>query len=131
MKCYVYEIRIGSKVYIGGTTQDPQKRFDQHLEDLRNKSHSNFEMQNLFNLGGTPKPKVLWSSGDSDHYELARMENMFMQRRERGHLMNYKQAKPSDYSKKPFKRGGNALSVIIFLLFIAYIYIGELFHGKT
>lgn len=51
---YIYKIEnlINGKVYIGQTIQDPKKREQAHLRDLRRKKHRNIHLQNSFNKHG-------------------------------------------------------------------------------
>lgn len=40
-RCFTYRLEIGGESYIGFTTQDPQARLEQHIQDARNGSKQN------------------------------------------------------------------------------------------
>jgi hypothetical protein len=77
---HIYEIQIAGRYYVGKTSHsDASVRKVQHLEHLKEGTHHNYLMLDLFNAGHKPRFRVLESLGaGSTHADLDTLEKHYI-----------------------------------------------------
>lgn len=77
---HIYEVRIAGRYYVGKTSHsDASVRKSQHFEHLKEGTHHNYLMLDLFNAGHEPRFRVIESLGVGSTYaELDALEKHYI-----------------------------------------------------
>lgn len=71
----IYSLTINNKKYIGKTTQNIKNRLNQHLSKLSRGIHSNYKLQEYYNLYGPPTVDIVEDNLDNE--ELLNIREIF------------------------------------------------------